>query len=296
MTLAERPEIGGIIMFSEDITALKETLESESALRATTEVQTALRVKAEEESKTKDDFVATLSHELRSPLNAMLGWIQLAKRAPHDLARRERAFGAIEHSAQLLARLISDILDISRITSRKLRLDIQDASVETVLERSFEIALPLAESKGIKLTRGTLPVQASLRADSQRLLQSLSNLLANAVKFTPQGGHITLSSRVLDHTIQITVCDDGQGISPEMLPHIFERFVQADLSSTRVHGGLGLGLAITRHLIEPHGGTVTAHSGGEGKGSTFTLTLPLPTKQRATPALASASSLHTPRI
>lgn len=284
----ETNEVGGLLIFSEDITELRKAHDHESALRTSAEVDRALRLEAERLNRAKDEFVATLSHELRTPLNAMLGWITLMKRAQNDPARLTQALAAIERSAGVLRQLIADILDINRITAGKLRLKLEDISVDRLFEGALQTAFPEAEIKGVTLVQEPPNVQLTLHGDTVRLQQCLWNLLSNAIKFTPRGGQVFLSSKRVEDTLQIAVRDTGQGIAAESLPHVFERFVQADSSSTRTHAGLGLGLAIVHHLVGLHGGTITAASPGAGHGSTFTMTLPL-----AHPGPAAAAVTET---
>lgn len=288
MTDARDATIGGILIFSEDITHLKDAHEHESTLRSHAAVETALRIEAERSIKEKDDFIATLSHELRTPLNALLGWTHLLKRAPQDPTRQTQALEAIERSASLLAQLISDILDINRIAAGKLRLNLEQISLRSLLEQAMQISLPQAELKEIALLQEPPDADITIPGDSTRLQQCLLNLLSNAIKFTPRGGRITLATQISDDAARISVRDTGQGIQPDALPHIFERFAQADPSSTRVHGGLGLGLAIVRHLVELHGGSIRAESEGRDRGSTFTITLPRGLYARGKPALMDA--------
>lgn len=265
-------EIGGIVIFAEDVTQRIKARENELAERL-------LRSEAERALRIKDEFVATLSHELRSPLNAMLGWTQLLKRLGNDPSRINQAVRAIESSGQVLTQLISDILDLNRISSGKLKLDKKEFSINSLIERSIEIILPDAQAKEVLVEARLFDTDSFFQGDPVRLQQCLWNILSNAIKFTPSGGRITLSVEKTSETLELSITDTGCGIEPNLLPHIFERFVQADTSSTRVHGGLGLGLAITKHLVELHGGSVSAESAGRGQGSRFTISLPLETQQ-----------------
>lgn len=285
MLNADGGEIGGILIFSEDITAMKEAYEQESAMRARAEVAMALQAEAEKLAKAKDEFVATLSHELRTPLNAMLGWTQLLKKFSADPYRLVQAMNAIERSGQALTQLISDILDINRIASGKLRLQVAAVSVRGLIESALDAVGPELAAKELTLEKCLDVESLSISGDSVRLHQCLWNLLSNAIKFTPRGGRITVSATVSEKLLRISVADTGCGIRPEVLPRIFERFVQGDTSSTRAHGGLGLGLAIVRHLVELHGGSVAAHSDGLGQGSVFTISLPLMCSVAAPPSI-----------
>lgn len=271
----EPHKIGGLIIFSEDVTRLQKAHMQESALQAKTEVEKALRIEAEQSSKAKDDFMATLSHELRTPLNALLCWVELLKKNHSDPERVFEGVKAIEQRGQALSRLISDMLDINRAVSGKLRLTLEDLEVGAVIDRACAVARPLAEAKQITLKQSTPSSEAILRGDAARLQQCLWNLLSNAIKFTPRNGCISVSVEASDDTVKISVEDTGPGIPAEALPRIFDRFVQADATSTRSYGGLGLGLAITRHLVELHGGTIDARTKKQEQGSTFTITLPI---------------------
>jgi PAS domain S-box-containing protein len=227
-----------------------------------------------EANRVRDEFLATVSHELRSPLNAILGWATLLCSQTKD-PYVTRAAETIARNARAQARLIDDLLDVSRIIGGKLRLEIGPVDLETVAREALESVRLSAEQKGlsVRLQSGEHP--ALLVADHTRLQQVVTNLLSNAVKFTPKGGSIAVAVEARDSTVRLTVRDDGCGIDPAFLPHVFERFRQADDTATRKSGGLGLGLAIVRHLVELHGGHVEAHSAGLGQGATFTVTLPL---------------------
>jgi PAS domain S-box-containing protein len=252
------------------------------------ESERAARREAERASSLKDEFLATLSHELRTPLSAILGWVHILRRklagAGPDLAK---GVDVIERSTRVQVQLIDDLLDMSRITSGKLRLEPQPVAPITFVQAAADIIRPTAEASGVGLVLALEAVPAVM-GDTGRLQQCVWNLLANAVKFTPQGGEVRVSLRSQGGFARITVADTGAGIPPEFLPHLFERFRQADGSITRRFGGLGLGLSIVRHLAELHGGNVHAFSEGEGKGATFTLSLPLLQDQ------ASASMLRAP--
>jgi len=243
----------------------KQLLESERHARAA----------AERASVMKDEFLATLSHELRTPLSAILGWSQVLRSrvpAPEDL---QRGLETIERNARMQTQLIEDLLDMSRVTSGKLRLDVQPVMPSTFIEAALETVRPSADAKGVRLEPVLDSGAGPVSGDPARLQQVVWNLLSNAIKFTPKGGKVqVLLERVNSH-LEISVADTGEGIAPEFLDHVFERFRQADASTTRQYGGLGLGLAIVRSLTELHGGTIAARSAGRGKGSTFTVNLPL---------------------
>jgi PAS domain S-box-containing protein len=247
------------------------------------ESERAARTAAERLSDIKDEFLATLSHELRTPLNAILGWTHVLRsgRGPEDLAK---GLDTIERNARVQTQLIEDLLDMSRITSGKLRLDIQPLRPANFVEAAVDTLRPAANAKGIKLQTALDPVAGPIAGDPGRLQQVISNLLSNAIKFTPKGGRVqVLLSRVNSH-IEITVADTGVGIRPDLIAHLFERFRQADTSTTRNHGGLGLGLSIVKSLVELHGGTISLTSAGEGQGTTAAVQLPLLVAQEDTRA------------
>jgi PAS domain S-box-containing protein len=230
---------------------------------------------AERASRMKDEFLATLSHELRTPLSSILGWSQLLRMRPPDPAELRKGLETIERNARMQTQLIEDLLDMSRITSGKVRLDVQPVQPSAFLEAALETVRPAAEAKGVRLEQVVDPRAGPVSGDPSRLQQVMWNLLNNAIKFTPKGGKVLATvSRVNSH-IELGVTDTGQGIEPEFLAHVFERFRQSDSSSTRQHGGLGLGLAIVKHLVELHGGSIRVDSAGLGKGATFTVQLPL---------------------
>ena len=229
---------------------------------------------AEEANRLKDDFLATLSHELRTPLTAMLGWLHLLRSGRLPEEKRARALETVERNARAQAQVIEDLLDISRIITGKLRLEPGPLDMRTVVDAALESARPLAEAKGVTLVLECGVDALPMRGDAGRLQQVVWNLLNNAIKFTPQGGRVTVELRPLEDTVELRMTDTGVGISPRFLPHLFERFRQEDGSSRRSHGGLGLGLSIVHHLVELHGGRISAHSQGEGLGSNFVLHLP----------------------
>jgi PAS domain S-box-containing protein len=235
----------------------------------------AARAEAERMSAMKDEFLATLSHELRTPLSAILGWAQVLRRGRKDEADLQKGLDTIERNARMQTQLIEDLLDMSRITSGQVRLDIQPVSPAAFVEAALETVRPSADAKGIRIEKVLDPLAGPVSGDPARLQQVIWNLLSNAVKFTPKNGKVqVLLERVNSH-IEISVADTGVGIRPEFLPHVFERFRQADSSTTREYGGLGLGLSIVKHLVELHGGTVRAESAGEDGGATFVVHLPL---------------------
>ncbi|MBJ7313744.1 PAS domain S-box protein [Rugamonas sp. CCM 8940] len=233
------------------------------------------RAEVERTSQLKDEFLATLSHELRTPLTAILGWAQVLRRGSRDQADLHRGLQTIERNARAQAQLIEDLLDMSRITSGKVLLDMRPLSPLGVLEAAIETVRPTADAKGISIGQRFAPRVGLVMADPNRLQQILWNLLSNALKFTPRDGAVHIAMGEADGQVEITVADSGIGIAAAFLPHVFERFRQADSSTTRQHGGLGLGLSIVKHLAEQHGGTVAAASAGAGRGASFTLRLPL---------------------
>jgi signal transduction histidine kinase len=235
----------------------------------------AARAEAERANRLKDDFLATLSHELRTPLNAIVGWSQLLRSGTPEAGELAEGLEAIERNAKSQSQLIADLLDVSRITSGKLRLDIQPVDPTAMIDDALDSVKHAAASKNIHITR-TLDAHAGpVLGDPGRLQQVMWNLVNNAVKFTQKGGKITVILRRIDSHIEIVVRDNGSGIDAELLPHIFNRFQQGDASTTRQHGGLGLGLSIVKHLVEMHGGVVTASSPGLGRGSSFVVSLPV---------------------
>jgi PAS domain S-box-containing protein len=231
--------------------------------------------RAEEASSAKDLFLGTLSHELRTPLSAILGWTRMLQSGSLPEDKRERALATIERNARLQVAMIEDILDLARITSGKLRLDLAPLEIAQVVDAALDTIRPTAEAKGVRLQALLDPEAGLLNGDGPRLQQVVWNLLSNAVRFTPRGGRVSVLLRLVDSSIEISVSDTGAGIAPEFLPRVFERFSQADASRTRQQGGLGLGLSIVKHLTELHGGTVTAASAGPGQGATFSVCLPI---------------------
>ncbi|MEP1076261.1 PAS domain S-box protein [Leptolyngbya sp. PL-A3] len=242
----------------------------------------AARTEAEAANRVKDEFLAVLSHELRSPLNPILGWSRLLQTKKLDEAKVTEALKTIERNARLQAELIEDLLDVSRILQGKLTLNLSAIDLSTTIQAAIETVRLAAEAKAIHIETELQPGSDPIVGDASRLQQIVWNLLSNAVKFTPSGGRVHIRLQQAGSQAQIIVSDTGKGISPEFLPHVFEYFRQADSSTTRKFGGLGLGLAIVRHLVELHGGTIQAESPGEGLGATFTVQLPLMARVAAT--------------
>ncbi len=228
-----------------------------------------------EANRLKDEFLATISHELRTPLTAILGWAHLLRRGQLDEKRAASALETIERNARAQSQLIDDLLDVSRIITGKLRLDVRQIEPGSFIESAIEALRPAAEAKEVRIQKVMDTGVVSVAGDPTRLQQVIWNLLSNAIKFTPKGGRVQIRLERINSHIEIAVSDTGVGIKPEFLPHVFERFRQADQTTTRQHGGLGLGLAIVRHLVELHGGTVHAESQGEGQGATFIVKLPV---------------------
>jgi signal transduction histidine kinase len=245
--------------------------------------------RAEEASRAKDEFLATVSHELRTPLNAILGWVTLLRSGTLDKDRAAQALDTIDRNVRTQAQLIDDLLDVSRIISGKLNLHFESVDLLDVVRATVDSLRPAAAAKRIEVRWDVLSGDARAKGDAFRLQQVVWNLLSNALKFTPPGGHVTLALEEGAERTLLTVSDDGEGIPPAALPHIFDRFQQAESSFARSHGGLGLGLAIVRHLVELHGGSVGAESAGLGRGATFTVALP-----RSTPGLGSQEHESAP--
>ena len=270
--LADGGEIIGTVTILEDVS---DRLASESQLRTQIEALQAARATAEKALLAKDEFLSTLSHEIRTPLNAVLGWARiLLTREQIDRELLDRALNVIERNASAQSKIIDDMLDMARIIAGKLRLEMQPVDLLGIVLAAVDVVMPAATAKRIALRTSLDPKTPRVLGDQDRLQQVVWNLLSNALKFTDSGGAIDLRLEMTGKSASITVSDNGQGISEEFLPHVFERFRQNDASSSRRHGGLGLGLALVRELVELHGGTVSASSGGQNKGSTFTIHLP----------------------
>jgi len=239
------------------------------------------RLEAEEASRLKDDFLATISHDLRAPLTSILGWVRMLRAGELDESTIERALLTIEKNVTTQAHLIGDLLDASRMATGKLQLEISPVDLLSVIETALDMVRPLIEEKRLRLQMVLEPWVGPFNGDQERLKQVVWNLLTNAIKFTPPEGLIEVRLERLEDKALIIISDTGQGISPEFLPHIFDQFRQADVSSTRKQGGLGLGLAIVKRLVELHGGAIYPYSRGVGQGSDFMITLPLVNTQQA---------------
>jgi len=280
--------IVGTLTIVEDVS---ERVATERELRARIAAAERARVNAENASRVKDEFLATLSHEIRTPLNAVLGWTQiLLQSRDFDKATVQRAIEVIDRNASAQLTLISDMLDMARIATGKVRLEIVDLDVASIVESAMDAVQPAATARDVRLTTDFEPGLPTIRGDRDRLLQVVWNLLSNAVKFTDPGGQVSVHAGTTGTVLKITVVDTGHGIPAQFLPQVFERFKQADASSARRHGGLGLGLALVRELVEMHGGSVTADSPGVGHGATFTVSLPIAPRLPASPSIATASA------
>lgn len=288
-----------LALYGELLRVIGDTLVSEHSRSRQLEEALARLIAAD---RSKDEFLATLSHELRSPLNAILGWARMLRTGNPDAAMSARAVETIERNAHAQTKLINDLLDVSRIVTGKLHIERLRVDLVPVIEAALDAVPVAADGTGIRLHTVLDPSVGPVSGDPDRLRQILSNLLSNAVKFTPPGGWITVRLDRVGSDARIGVSDTGQGISPDFLPYVFERFQQADSSTTKAHGGLGLGLAIVRHLVEMHGGTVRADSRGVGQGATFTVVLPLlsgspePAEGVVAPSNASVPGLYGTRV
>lgn len=271
--------IMGFILLSDkydgEFTEEDEAIIVQLAQLASIAIENTLYSEAREANRLKDEFLATLSHELRTPLNAMLGWSQMLRRGVLNEAATARALAIIERNVKAQAQLVDELLDVSRIATGKLKLKIRPMQLVPVIEAAIDSIHPSADAKDIRIRSQLDPAADRVFADPDRLQQVVWNLLSNAVKFTPRGGCAEVQLTRLDRQVRITVSDTGEGIGPELLPYIFERFRQADSSPTRSHGGLGIGLAVVRHVVELHGGTVRAESAGVSQGAIFTVDLPI---------------------
>ena len=269
---------------------INERKEVEEKLRLALVGEQMARSEAETANRMKDQFLATVSHELRTPLNAIIGWSHLLKSGKLDGTTSQRALDTIDRNARSQAQLIEDILDVSRMITGKLRLNKEVVDIASVINAAIDSVQLAIDSKDLHLNVTLDPTARHTLGDSSRLQQVVWNLLSNAIKFTPTGGSIEVRVQRANDNLQICVKDSGQGISPEFLPHIFEHFRQADGTTTRLHGGLGLGLAIVRQLVELHGGSIKADSQGEGAGCMFTIELPMAPQKRK-PAHSSAAGV-----
>lgn len=276
--LSNEDRVIGTLTIVEDVT---ERVAREAELQAQLEDRSRLlsneklaRNEAERANRLKDEFLATISHELRNPLNAILGWAHMMRLGNLTPANVERAVETIYRNAKSQAQLVSDLLDVSRIISGKLRLDVRTIDLIQIVNAAVDSIRPAADAKSIRLQTLLDPAAGPISGDADRLQQVVWNLLTNAVKFTPKGGRVQVKVQRINSHIEIVVTDSGVGINKDFLPYVFDRFRQADASTTRIHGGLGLGLSIVHQLVDLHGGSVNVQSEGEGKGTTFTVVLP----------------------
>lgn len=277
-------------------------LASEVASRAATAIDNArlyelsqsARARVEAATRAKDELVAMVSHELRTPLNAILGWLRLLRGGSLDDARRKQALEVIERNAETQDRLVADLLDISRVITGKLRITRSQVDLADVVAMAIETLRPAAEAKRLRLDVDLDREHAVLRGDAERLQQVVWNLVANAVKFTPKAGVIQVCLRRVDSDIELVVEDNGEGIEPSFLPHVFEIFQQYDRSYSRAHGGLGIGLSIVKHIVDLHGGVIAAHSAGVGKGATFSVRIPISPVISSTVGVSRVFATPTP--
>jgi PAS domain S-box-containing protein len=278
----DRGKLVSVLSLVLDVTA-RQSAEEERAASLLRERDA--RRHAEEADRLKDEFLATLSHELRTPLTSILGWASMIRNAEVEGPHAARAIETIERNARSQARLIDDLLDVSRIITGNLRLDLHPLNLAPIVDAALDALRPTADVKGIRLQTRFFPAECLVKGDANRLRQVIWNLLSNAIKFTQRGGSVNIDLSCIDATARLTVSDTGEGISAEFLPYVFDRFRQAEGSISRKQGGLGLGLAVARHLVELHGGTISAESEGLGRGTMFTVDLPL-AQERRDPARA----------
>jgi len=289
--LLHEGEVIGTITVIDDVTErtireieLQDQLEQRSRLLAS---EKSARQEAEDANRLKDEFLATVSHELRTPLSAIVGWASLLRSGDLDAKTFERAIESIYRNANSQTQLISDLLDVSRIISNKLTLNVSQVNLPSVIEMALDTISPEAQAKGVHLQLTMEPDFPQLSGDAERLQQIIWNLLSNAIKFTPRDGTVHVRLSLVNSEAEISVADSGIGIDSEFLPYVFDRFRQANPTATRIHGGLGLGLAIVHELVELHHGSVRVHSEGEGKGSVFIVRVPL----TVSPPLDNAGSI-----
>jgi PAS domain S-box-containing protein len=269
--------------FIRDITEQKRAESDREGLLAEAE---HARDQAEAASRAKDQFLATLSHELRTPLTSIVGWVYLLRSGQLEPATLKRGLETIERNAMLQAQLVSDILDMTRIMAARFRLTVRPVDLAPLIAAAIDSLMPAARAKGLRVQPVLDPSAGRVLGDPDRLQQVFWNLLSNAIKFTGEGGHVQVRLGAVNGSAEVRVEDNGVGIPADFLPHVFEMFRQRDSSNTRVHGGLGLGLSVVRHLVELHGGTVVAESAGEGRGAVFTVRLPSLKASEATPRAA----------
>jgi PAS domain S-box-containing protein len=269
-----RNAAGRIIGASKIARDISDRVRSERERAALLAQAQAAREEAEAVNRSKDQFLAVLSHELRTPLNAIFGWARMLHEGVLDDTIRTRGTEAILRNAKAQLRLVEDLLDVSRIITGNMRLEMHPVDLRVVVEAALETVRPAAQAKDLQLQSSLDPDPGTVVGAPDRLQQVVWNILTNSVKFTPRGGRIQVCLRRADTHVEIVVSDTGEGIAADLLPHVFDRFRQGDSSSTRAHGGLGIGLALVRHLVDLHGGSVRAHSAGRGQGTTVTVSLP----------------------
>jgi PAS domain S-box-containing protein len=286
--VAEAGDLIGAAYIVEDVTA---RVRAEDERRGLLARETAARAEAESANRAKDEFLAVLSHELRAPLNAMLGWARLLQRGGLGPAVTRQALETIERNIRLQGQLVNDLLDVSRIVAHKLSLEIGPVDLGAVVRDALDGVRPAATAKLLQLHVSVAGIGGVVIGDGARLQQVVGNLLSNAVKFTPAGGRVSVRVERIGSRARIVVADTGQGITPQFIPYVFERFRQGDTGTARTHGGLGLGLAIARHLVELHGGAIQVESEGAGRGATFTVELPVTDQE---PAAGGAGGAPTP--
>ncbi len=274
-TNADSTTPDGIIIYCEDLTELYTSQEQEAQLRTKLAIDQALKAETEKTLRSKDTFIANLAHELRNPLNSTLGWIQIMHKESLDAEKVSTALEVIEQNAWLLSKLVSDTLDMNRIISGKMSLTPTNGKLNEQIDKAIKTFYPIAKEKHISLSVRKHEEDVAVSIDHTRFQQALGNLIANAVKFTPHKGSISIVTSVENSSVHILISDTGQGIDGELLPQIFERYVQRHVRDANHSAGLGLGLTIAKHIIEQHGGTLEAKSPGKDMGSTFTITLPL---------------------
>ncbi|MEO5898114.1 MAG: ATP-binding protein [Vicinamibacterales bacterium] len=289
--LIENEKILGTLTVIDD---LSELVKSEAEMRRQIASAVEARIVAEDALRIKDEFLATLSHEIRTPLNAVIGWTKILLARPSDGETLERALRVIDRNATAQARLIEDMLDMARIVSGKLRLELGPVDLVAATISAIDVVAPAAAAKSIQIRTSLSRAPRAIVADADRIQQIVWNVLSNAVKFTPSGGVIDVTVPEPPAPVQLTVKDTGEGIASEFLPHVFERFRQANASSSRSEGGLGLGLALVRQLVEMHGGEIGVESEGRGAGASFTITFPEPKDARVRTSTDGAASPGRP--
>jgi hypothetical protein len=289
----DRGKLRGFAKVTRDLTARRrnEDLLREQAAQLEKRVQVRTE-ELERANRMKDEFIATLSHELRTPITSITGWVQMLQDGALTLAQQRKALEVIDRNLVTQAQLIDDLLNVSRIVTGKLRVEMQSVYPAPLIEEAIDSLLPAVKAKAIKLTRDLDGGIGPMHIDPARFHQILWNLLTNAVKFTPKKGHIQVTLKRFSSSALLQISDSGEGIDPEFLPYVFDRFQQADASYARKHGGLGVGLTIVKYLVELHGGTVSAESGGIGKGSRFTVTLPIPALTATAAETAKQAAAH----